>query len=139
MRTDRNGIMLPDPFPRSGIVPNGIYVGLDGNPVARQPWEYRYSYDEYVKYRHPSFTDEKDYHWDYSDRLWEWSPAKFKDAVAATWPDKPHSQMFHDKKPADIQKFLRAYHGKDIVLVAVLQGCNAGNGNPYWVFGYRDA
>ena len=120
----------------SGYEYPGLYVDLDGRPVKRTPWEYKYSYDEYVRYKSPDFR--KDDHMEYSDRMWEWGPDKFRQIVAQVWPDKPHSQMFHDKKPEDIQKFLCLYFGRPVKLTAVLQGCNNANGNPYWVFAYRD-
>ncbi len=114
----------------------GLYVGLDGRPVEHPPYDYPYSYDAYVTYKHKSFrpTD----HMDYSDRLWEFDPPKFRAAAAQVWPDTPHSQMFRDRKPADVERFLSLYFGKPVKLTAVLQGCNRGNGNPYWVFAYRD-
>ncbi len=115
----------------------GIYVGLDGRPVERPPYKYHYSYDEYVVFKDPSFTCSDSM--DYSDRLWEYDPSRFRAAAAQVWPDKPHGQMFRDRKPADVQRFLSLYFGTPVKLTAVLQGCNKGNGNPYWVFAHRGA
>ncbi len=38
----------------------------------------------------------------------------------------------------EINKFLNLYFGKEVQLTAVLQGCNIGNGFPYWIFAYKD-
>lgn len=116
--------------------PMGAFpVKLDGKPVERTQWDCPYSYDEFVVYKTEKYepTDSAVY----SDRLWEWDPNKFRRAVAAVWPEQPRSQMFHGKKFKDLEKFLQLYMGEQVQLTAVTQGCNVGNGYPYWVFLYR--
>lgn len=113
-----------------------VYLDLNGNPIKRTPSEYPYSYDEYVLYKSPDFkqTDTMVY----SDRLLQWNWQAFEKAVSEVWPETPHSQYFSGKKPQDINRFLNLYLGKEVKLTAVLQGCNWGNGYPYWIFAYRD-
>jgi len=110
-------------------------IGLDGKPVRRPRWQYPYSYDAYQLYKSADFreTDAMVY----SDRLWEWSPAKFRKATAAVWPKMPRRQIFEGCSPTEMQKFLRLYLGEDVKLTALYQGCNVGNGYPYWILAYR--
>lgn len=111
------------------------YVGLDGKPVERTPDQWPYSYDEYVTYKSENYRP--DDHAVYSDRMMDWSLSKFTRCVAKIWPKTPQSQMFHDKKPKDVERFLREYLEKNVVLTAILQGCSQANGFPYWVFLYH--
>lgn len=132
---------------------DGVYLDLAGNPIERTPETYPYAYDAFAVYKSEDYkeTDSKVY----SDRLLEWDPSAFKAAVCEVWPETPESQMFSGKKPGDIQRFLSLYlkktHSsstnpyakaswdkKDIKLTAVMQGCNVGNGFPYWIFAYRE-
>lgn len=119
----------------TGALVDDFPVGLDGKPVERTRWDYPYSYSEFVLYKTERYepTDSSAY----SDRLWEWNPTKFQRAVAKVWPRQPKSQMFNDKKFKDLQQFLRHYLEEQVELTAVVQGCNVGNGYPYWVFFYK--
>lgn len=112
-----------------------MYLGLSGKPVKRTPQTHPYSYDEFVVFKSKRFDpmDCMVYH----DRMLQWNRAAFSKAVREVWPDKPHGQMFNGRKPEDINKFLNLYFGKEVELTAVLQGCNIGNGFPYWVFAYK--
>lgn len=113
-----------------------MYIDLSGNQVKRTPRTHPYSYDEFVLYKSERFDpmDCMVYH----DRMLQWDRSAFSMAVRKVWPDKPHGQMFHGKKPEDINRFLNLYFGKKVELTAVLQGCNVGNGFPYWVFAYKE-
>lgn len=113
-----------------------LYLNLNGRPVERTPMTHPYSYDEFVIFKSKRFekTDCMVYH----DRMMQWSGSAFSKAVREVWPDKPHSQMFSGKKPEDINRFLNLYFGKEVELTAVLQGCNVGNGFPYWIFAYKE-
>lgn len=113
-----------------------MYLDLSGRPVERTPQSHPYSYSEYVLYKSEKF-EQKD-HMVYHDRMLQWDSVAFSKAVREVWPDKPHSQMFSGKKPSDINRFLNLYFGKEVVLTAVLQGCNVGDGFPYWVFAYKE-
>lgn len=115
---------------------NPLYFDLNGMPVERTPISHPYSYDEFVVFKSRRFekTDCMVYH----DRMMQWSGSAFAKAVCEVWPDKPQSQMFSGKRPADINRFLNLYFGKEVELTAVLQGCNVSNGYPYWIFAYKE-
>lgn len=112
------------------------YIGLDGNPIKRTPQTDPYGYDEFVLFKSENY-DEMD-NWIYSDRMLQWDRKAFESAVHKVWPTRSGSQMFYDKKPEDLNKFLNLYFDKDVMLTAVVQGCNISNGYPYWIFAYRD-
>lgn len=112
------------------------FVGLDGRPVARSPHEYHYSYDEFVLFRSRSFRPDDGT--EYSDRLFQRDPALFRHCMAETAPESPESQSFSRMSSKDAEKFLSLYVGRPVELTAVLQGCNASDGNPYWVFFYKE-
>lgn len=115
---------------------DGVYLDLAGRPIQRTPLTHPYSYEAFVLYKSKDYkeTDSQVY----SDRLLEWDSLAFKAAVREVWPEKPESQMFNGKKAIDIQHFLSLYFRKNVKLTAIMQGCNVGNGYPYWLFAYRD-
>ena len=120
-----------------GLEREGFPVDLAGNPVARTQSDHPYSYDEFVVYKNDLYR--KDDGAMCSDRMRDWNPAKFRRCVAMTWPRTPDSQVFHGKKPKDVQAFIRRYLDENVVLTAILQGCNKSSGYPYWVFLYHKA
>lgn len=113
-----------------------MYCDLEGKPVKKTPRSHPYSYDEFVLFKSEEF-DQMDC-MVYSDRMLQWDRKTFSKAVREVWPDKPEGQMFSGKKPEDINRFLCLYFGKEVRLTAVLQGCNVGNGYPYWIFAYKE-
>ncbi len=119
-----------------GCDAGSLYLDFNGRPVKRTPRTHPYSYNEFVLYKSEDFDqmDSMVYH----DRMLQWDRETFGKATSAVWPKAPGSQMFSGKSPADINRFLCLYFGKEIKLTAVLQGCNAGNGFPHWVFAYKE-
>lgn len=113
-----------------------LYLDLSGKPIKRTPRTHPYSYDDFVLYKSEDFDpmDSMVYH----DRMLQWDREAFGKAASEVWPDKSHSQMFYGREPADINRFLNLYFGKEVKLTAVLQGCNVGNGFPYWIFAYKE-
>lgn len=113
-----------------------MYLDLNGEPVKRTPRTHPYSYDEFVLYKSDDFDqmDSMVYH----DRMLQWDREAFGKAASEVWPKAPGSQMFSGKSPEDINRFLNLYFGTEVTLTAVLQGCNAGNGFPYWIFAYKE-
>lgn len=109
------------------------YIDLDGRPVKRTKFDYPYSYDEYVQWKGDySKTD----HAVYSDRIMRWDYDKFNKCCREVWGNE--GQRFDNRSPVDIEKFLSLYYEEDIKLTAVMQGCNASNGYPYWIFFYAN-
>ena len=86
-----------------------LYLNLNGRPVERTPMTHPYSYDEFVIFKSERFekTDCMVYH----DRMMQWSGSAFSKAVREVWPDKPHSQMFSGKKPADFAPASHSHTG----------------------------
>lgn len=112
------------------------FYDLNGNPVERTPWSHPYAYDEFVVYKAENFDEGNS--WVYSDRMLQWDREKYGDAFHKVWPGKSGSQMFHNRKPEDINQFLNLYFEKKVTLTAVLQGCNVSTGYPYWIFAYKE-
>ncbi|MBQ7825816.1 MAG: hypothetical protein IJ337_05640, partial [Clostridia bacterium] len=68
----------------------------------------------------------------YSDRMLGYDREKYNAACQQVFSNK--SQSFDNRTPEDIERFLCLYLGKPVKLMAILQGCNASNGFPYWAF-----
>jgi len=105
------------------------YKDWEGNEIERTPNKYPYSYDAYVIHK----TKESYEHSVYSDRLFQWDTEKYNKL------SKKHfgniGQYFSERSPRQIEEFLKDYYNKpDLELVGIMQGCNIGNGYPYWVF-----
>ena len=88
--------------------------------------EYPYSYSEYFLFgNRKSVEDARGY---YSDRLWQWDEVKFdslwKKHVGCKWRDAPVYKL---------SAFLSEYFGEKLEVVGLAEGCNPGNGYPYWV------
>lgn len=111
------------------------FVGLDGKPIEKTPYSHPYSYDEFVKWKSEDFVERECYAV-YSDRLLQWDRKKFDKACQEVF--KNHGQMFGDRKPEDIEKFLSIYLGHEVKLKAIVQGCYLWNGFPYWAFLYKE-
>lgn len=107
------------------------YLDLYGAPVKRNPIDYPYSYDEYVLYKAKGFNELR-VHGMYSDRMLSWNRNGFDEACQKVWGN--HAQSFANRKPEDVERFLCLYLDKPVKLMAILQGCNASNGFPYWAF-----
>lgn len=110
------------------------YFDLKGNPVERTMEKYPYSYDPFVVWKKD--YNEKNSRNVYSDRLVQWNHEKFNEACLNVWGNK--QQVFHNRKPKDIEKFLINYLDKNIKLTAITEGCNVSNGYPFWVFYYEE-
>jgi len=71
----------------------------------------------------------------YSDRLWDWDFKKYNRCCKEVWNNE--GQYFSNRSPESIERFLRLYNDKpDLKLVKISEGCNVGNGYPYWIFWY---
>lgn len=47
-------------------------------------------------------------------------------------------QVFYSRTPEEIEEFLKEYIGEEIKLTGITEGCNIGNGYPYWAFYYTE-
>ena len=109
------------------------FVDIIGRPIERTPFEFPYTYDEYILWKDESFNINS-YTAVYSDRLWEWDSTKYDKCCQEVF--KNTGQRFDNRKPELIEKFLSLYFEKEIKLTAIIQGCNQQSGFPYWAFLY---
>lgn len=108
---------------------------IHGERVERTPREFPYSYDPFVVFKDPSWTDRDTVV--YSDRLHEWDWQKYNRCCMEVWNNE--GQLFGGRKPADIERFLRLYNeDPGLKLTGIEEGCNYSNGYPFWVFYYRE-
>ena len=108
-------------------------TNIHGELVERTPEEYPYSYDHFAVWKGTNFSETTDTV--YSDRMRNWSPDKFAACCIRVWDST--GQSFAGRKPEDIEQFLRLYYDVDLDLTGIEEGCNAGNGYPYWVFYFK--
>lgn len=108
--------------------------GLNGKVIERTKEKYPYSYDpfsvwvkEYNKNKSKTV---------YSDRLLQWDYDKYNKCSLEVWDSV--AQIFYNREPKDIEKFLNLYLNIEIKLTAIEEGCNVSNGYPYWVFHYEE-
>lgn len=111
------------------------YRSLSGFPVERNPIDYPYSYDEYVTYKAKDFDESKAFGM-YSDRMSGYGREKYNAACQQVWGNQ--SQSFDSRTPEDIERFLCIYLDKTVKLTAIVKGCNASSGFPYWAFLYEE-
>lgn len=113
------------------------YVDMDNRPISRTPQTNPYNYDEFVQWKKNKEMRKSDVENKsvvYSDRLWQWDSGKYDKCCQEVFGDT--GQYFSRRKPEDIERFLSLYFGDEIELLAILEGCNQGNGYPYWIFFY---
>lgn len=95
-----------------------------------EKWTHPYSYSEFYIFGRSVKGDGADY----SDRLWQWNYEKadrlWKEHVGCRWDQASAAQL---------SAFMSAYHGRPLRVTALAEGCNIGNGYPYWIVWYRDA
>lgn len=113
------------------------YVDLNGNIVKRNRIEYPYSYDPYVIYKGSDFhkTDTPYY----SDRIEHcyFTAEEFENALSqaglkrygASW----ESDRMSWKNSDHVTRLMSILLKKDVKCTAILEGCNYGNGYPYWL------
>lgn len=119
---------------KDGVMRN-ITVNLDGKPVERSKFDHPYSYDEFTVWSSDDFYKVKSSKV-YSDRLMQWDYDKFNNSCMKAFGDT--GQMFYSRNPEAIEEFLKEYMGKEIKLTGIVEGCNRGNGYPYWAFYYYE-
>lgn len=115
--------------------PSARFVSLSGAPIKHTPISHPYSYDTYLlwkgDYAGPGKTSVE-----YSDRLYQWNSEEFDRCCREAFGNT--AQCFDNRRPEAVEKFLSLYLGKEIKLTAIEQGCNLGNGYPYWIFHYEE-
>lgn len=92
--------------------------------------DWPYSYDPYFIWK-----DEDNFegsHAEYNDRLQQRDHDKYEKACELV------EKRFERYTREEVSEFLTAYHGKEIVATALVEGCNVSNGYPYWVFYFKE-
>lgn len=120
-------------FYNSNYCLESLYVDLNGRPVERTKMDHPYSYDPFVVWC--GAFNEATSRCVYSDRLFQWNSNKFNECCIKVFTNK--GQYFYDRTPEDIERFLSEYLGESVKLTAVMEGCNASSGYPFWVFYYE--
>lgn len=110
------------------------FINLEGEVIERTPYDYPYSYDEFVIYLN-GYKKEKS-HCVYSDRLFQWDSEKYNQCCLKVFGNT--GQYFDNRKPSKINEFLNLYLEKEVKLTAICQGCNWSNGYPLWRFIYEE-
>ena len=106
-------------------------TNIHGERIERTPREYPYSYDPFVVFKDPAWTDNDTAV--YSDRLRQWDWEKYNQCCEKVWNN--HGQYFSARKPEEIQRFLQLYFDDPtLILTGIEEGCNCSNGYPFWVF-----
>ena len=110
------------------------FLDWDGNPIAKTPHDYNYSYDAYVTHR--KYKDSVAKHTVYSDRLMQWDREKHDKLCRSNFGNQ--SQWWDGRSPEEVESFLRDYYDNpDLELVGIMKGCNVSNGFPYWIFKFN--
>lgn len=98
-----------------------------------------YSYSEFFIFGCRNDIKPKNVRANYSDRLQEWDSKAFSKACI--------KKRFEHYSRQELTDFINKYYSacsfnkephKKYEAVALVEGCNVGNGYPYWVFFYRE-
>lgn len=125
------------PFDRYGYFArrnarNDFWVDPDGEKLDKST--HPYSYSEFYLWGGPDGRKAaKDAV--YSDRLAQWDLDKYSRCCKAIAPGKRWDQM----SAADVSAWMTAYLGRPITATALAEGCNVGNGYPYWIIWFKEA
>lgn len=107
------------------LSPLHVFIGIDGEEVGAN--------DLHFVWKSCDFKQDG-VHSEYSDRMFERNPEKFRESVAKVWPYMPERQFFDCVEPEDVNKFLNNYLGMDVKLTAIMMALNVSTGYPYWLF-----
>lgn len=106
----------------------GISMWVDPNRTKSKS-SHPYSYDAFYIWRDKNLKDSGTV---YHDRMQQWDYSKFEEACKLT-----EGKRFSQYNRAEVSKFLSAYFNKKIKATALVEGCNASNGYPYWIFYFK--
>jgi hypothetical protein len=109
-------------------------LGLTYNPNPKDKWSHPYSYDPFIVWYGNARKGDSVV---YSDRLVQWDYDKYMEC-AKTVRTKYNTNSFDINNPVQVKEFLSLYYDKQVVLTAIVEGCNVSNGYPYWILYFRD-
>lgn len=113
------------PLRNISYLDNCLFVYSDST---RSPKEYSYSYDPYFIYGDHQLVIGAAQH--YTDRLRQFDTDKYtrlKNLHLGT------GDYWDAYSVENIEVFMQEYYDNNDEVVAVAQGCNKGNGYPYWI------
>lgn len=118
------------------------YIGqgrtdLLGNKIEKTPSTHPYSYDTFATYVSPYYDGEGKYISVYSDRILQWDYDLTRKLMKKHFDND--GDYYNSRDPEDIEAFLRERFNKPkLSLMVIQEGCNIGNGFPFWIFTYED-
>jgi len=116
------------------------YLIIDGEGHAlfnmaegkKTPLTHPYNYDPFVIWENGEENNSSVY----SDRMLQWDWNKFNECAKKVFGNE--GQIFYDRDPEDIEKFLRLYFDEpNLILCRITQHCNQSTGYPLWRFDYK--
>lgn len=119
---------------QSKILYDDEYTILGVNRPKNSRWTNPYNYDSFIAWAKAPKRDDSVV---YSDRLCMWDYEKYRNSIN-TVAEKHPRKNFDNKNSVQVEEFLSLYFDKKVKLTAIVEGCNASNGYPYWVFFYRE-
>lgn len=112
---------------------SGLYRDINDNQVKKTKDNFPYEYEPFVIWKKECNENKRNVV--YSDRLMQWDYEKFNNCCKIVWNNE--EQMFYNRTPESIEKFLSLYLDEEITLTVIMEGCNVSNGYPYWIFYYE--
>lgn len=111
------------------------YIDLKGNIVERNPVEFPYTYEPYVIYKSPDYRENDCAY--YSDRVMHcyFNEDEIVNALSQMGL-KPYGAEWERmswKNPRHVEDFMSILLKKKVKCTAIMEGCNYGNGYPYWL------
>lgn len=114
-----------------GNLVNARLNAFTGDPIERTKTSHPYSYEPFEVYNND--YNEKVDQGAYDDRMISWDWDKFSNCCQDAFGNS--GQIFTYREPKAIEKFLQLYYGNPkLKLTRIVEGCNVGNGYPYWYF-----
>jgi hypothetical protein len=96
-------------------------------------WTHPYNYDPIIVYFGSARKGDSAV---YSDRLWQGDYNKCEASINSIRSTDPQ-QRFRNDDPKQVEQFVSLYYNKQVEVTAIVEGCNASNGYPYWIFYFR--
>lgn len=116
------------------------YRDLEGNIVKRNREEYPYSYEPYVIYKNSDFKKTDTAY--YSDRVEHcyFTNDEIENALIQLGLQRYGSscERMSWKNENHVTRLMSILLKKDVKCTAILEGCNYGNGYPYWLVYIQD-
>jgi hypothetical protein len=108
---------------------------FSGGPITRTKHSHPYSYEPFYVYQLDGKLSEemtKGRVCAYNDRMQQWDALKYERACKVL---DSGAYSFSNQSIEALTRFVQVYSEDDhAVFLGLIEGCNVGNGYPYWVF-----